>query len=724
MRSFEIKTRRFLLMASGVILFLTAEMNIAMGQKTPALTVDDYAFPATLQYSPVASQDSIKEDQSSTGIEKKHKAIEDIIDHGFSSLWIRSNSGDGTKNLLNHAQLRGMKVDYMTNGFEMFDRYKAPSISVYSPKYQGEVKKLIDSGLAQLKEIEKINYVFPFQDEPFHAGPESFDYSDDAKAAFAKLYGYDLPLNPALVRNDPKQWMDLLNFQSNTFRDGWQQVYNIVKKFEPRAKIAMTHDSHNSFGAGVKSNSKVAIDDVFHWGGGFADVFVYDIYPYLTFDYRYGELGKLPKPRISQMHYAISQLRNVTNTYGKELGFWVGTYNEAWFIRFRGPLREKQNWSEAEMVNTAVAHGSNFIISPSNYSGANMPVETRHWNNYGKAMKLIQKAGPGLLKAPRLKSKACFLFPRTQYLQLQEEYYNVGLSFELFLRSFGELDILHEEQVTDDGLNGYKVLVLGDISLLPVAVAKHIEQFVKNGGIVVADCVPQLDENKQPLKLMNQLFGVSKSETGRIFQEGQWVPFTTLPMKMSFPPPEGQKNPPVLIDTLKGNAFGKSYQFKTISPRASEVTNGEILLKMTSGQQALIRKKLGKGSVYLLGLCLQDTYFQTYRDSNEIDRKQISNLLADIFRDAKVQSHIYSSNPDIEAAIRANEKEGYLFIINHESFNPETSIRFSDIGFRVDKVVDIETGKAIGFKQTANGGAFMITAPFGTTRLLRLLPIK
>jgi hypothetical protein len=156
-----------------------------------------------------------------------------------------------------------------------------------------------------------------------------FDYSDDAKAAFVKLYGYDLPLNPESVRNDPRKWMDLLNFQSNTFRDGWQQVYNIVKKFEPRAKIAMTHDSHNSFGAGVKSNSKVAIDDVFHWGGGFADVFVYDIYPYLTFDYRYGELGKLPKPRISQMHYAISQLRNVTNTYGKELGFWVGTYNEA-----------------------------------------------------------------------------------------------------------------------------------------------------------------------------------------------------------------------------------------------------------------------------------------------------------------------------------------------------------------------------------------------------------
>jgi hypothetical protein len=58
-------------MASGVILFLTAEMNIAMGQKASILTVDDNAFPATLQYSPIASLDSIKENQSSTTIEKK-----------------------------------------------------------------------------------------------------------------------------------------------------------------------------------------------------------------------------------------------------------------------------------------------------------------------------------------------------------------------------------------------------------------------------------------------------------------------------------------------------------------------------------------------------------------------------------------------------------------------------------------------------------------------------
>ena len=568
----------------------------------------------------------------------------------------------------------------MTNGFEMFNRYDPPAISVYSPKYAGEVKNQVVLGLAQLKEIERINYVFPFQDEPFHAGFESFDYSLEAKVEFNRRYGYNMPESLEFAAVDPKKWLDLLNFQSNTFRDGWQQVYKIVKDFDARPKIAMTHDSHNSFGAGVKSDSKVAIDDVFHWGGNFADVFVYDIYPYLTFDYRYGDLGKLPKPRISQMHYAISQLRNLTTTYGKELGFWVGTYNEAWFTRFRGVERERQYWSERELAYTAIAQGSNFLISPSNYAGTNIPEETRHWEDYGKSMAIIQKAGPGLLQAPKVKAKACFLFPRTQYLQLQEEYFNVGLSFELFLRSFGELDIIHEEQVIDDDLNGYKVLVLGDVKLLPVEVAKHIEGFVRKGGIVVSDCVPQMGEYKQPLNVMTQLFGVNRSETDRIVQEGQWVPFATLPQKMSYPPLIGQKQTEVRSDTVAGHAFGKSFGFKVVSPRASKVTNGEVMLKMNSGQAALIRKKVGKGRAYLLGFCLQDTYFQTYKDSNEVAREQLRSLISNLLQDADVHSHIYSSNPDIEATVRANSKEGYVFIINHEASNPETTVRFADLG--------------------------------------------
>jgi hypothetical protein len=63
----------------------------------------------------------------------------------------------------------------MTGGFEMFDRDHPPAISVYSPRYVEEVRKRVQAGLAPMKGIERIYSVFPFQDEPFHAGPASFD---------------------------------------------------------------------------------------------------------------------------------------------------------------------------------------------------------------------------------------------------------------------------------------------------------------------------------------------------------------------------------------------------------------------------------------------------------------------------------------------------------------------------------------------------------------------
>ena len=678
-------------------------------------------FPATIQFSPVPSGME-KEGLLLHTEQTKKQSIKSVLEQGFGNFWIYNFSGDTTKKLLNYAQSLGMQIDYMTSGFEIFDRYKPSAISVYAPDYIGAVKKRIATGLAPMKEIKRIHSVFPFQDEPFHAGPEAFDFSVDAKLEFDKRYGYEMPSSLDAVRNDPKKWLDLLNFQSNTFRDGWIKVYKAVKEFDPRPKIVMTHDSHNTFGAGVKSNSKVAMDDVFYWGGDFADVYVYNIYPYMTFDYRYGEFGKLPKPRISQMHYTIAQLRNLTSTYGKEMGFWVGTYNELWFTRFRGPERKNQYWSEREISYTAIGQGANFLISPSNYNTLNLPLDTLHWQNYTEAMKVVQQAGPGLLKAPKVKAKACFLFPRTQYLQLQEEYFNVGLTFELFLRAFGELDIIHEEQITNDHLNGYKVLVLADVKLLPEKTARNIASFVQRGGIVIADCVPQMDAYQQPLQTMNKLFGVERSETDRIIQEGQWVPFVNLPPKMSFPPLADYKPQEARIDRVAGKIFQLNYGFKIISPRASEVTTGNVLLKMKSGQPALVSHRVGEGKTYLLGFCMQDTYFDTWKNDDAAGRKQLRNLISGIFNDAKINAHIYSSNPDIEASVRANPSEGYLFIINHEATDPQTTVRLADLDFPVGKIVDIESGKPVTFSRKSGVIELVIKAPFATTRLLRILP--
>jgi hypothetical protein len=337
-------------------------------------------------------------------------------------------------------------------------------------------------------------------------------------------------------------------------------------------------------------------------------------------------------------------------------------------------------------------------------------------------MNSIRRAGPGLLKAPKVKAKACFLFPRTQYLLLQEEYYNVGLTFELFLRAFGELDILHEDQVTDDKLNGYKVLVLGDVKLLPLKVARNIESFVRKGGIVIADCVPGMDARKQPMEGMAKLFGVSHAATNRLVQEGQWVPFAALPPKMSFPPPAGQKKQEVRKDSVNGTAFDRHFVFPLVSPRACTVTDGKVVLKMQSGLPALLCRKTGKGAAWFFGFCIQDSYFNTWKNTDTAGRRELRELIGDVFRDAKIQSHIHSSNPDIEAAVRASAKEGYVFIINHEAERPATSVHIAGLEFRIGKIVDLESGEPIAFSRKDGAVEFTINAALGKTRLLKLLP--
>jgi len=718
----KIAGKRLLRNIGGIALFVMIHTGPARAQENRA-PVQRNPFPSTLQFSPPPPGGSHEQHGQLTAVSWQHQSIDNVINSGFGHFWIYNFSGDSTRRLLEFAASRGMSIDYMTAGFEGFDRYTPPATSVYSPRYGAEVKDRVDSGLAPIQNVKSIYSVFPFVDEPFHAGPESFDLSEYAKARFRNVYGYPMPLDLDSVRNDPKRWLDLLNFQSNTFRDGWRQVYHAVKNFVPGAKIVMTHDSHNSFGAGVESNSKLAMDDVFHWGGDFADVYAYDIYPYMTFDYRYGELGKLPKPRISQMHYTISQLRNVTATYGKDLGFWVGTYCDNWFSRFKGPERKSQYWFENEIAYTAIAQGANYLISTSNYNTTNLPIDTLHWENFSRGMKLIQKAGAGLLKAPRLKSNVCFLFPRTQYLLSQEEYFNVGLSFELFLRAFGELDIIHEEQITDDRLNGYKALVLADVKLLPLEVARHIQAFVKNGGVVIADCLPQMDAYRQPLPIMKEVFGVDHAETNRIVQQGQWVPFTTLPPKLSFPPAQPVRQE-IRSDEVKGSALGSTFHFRVTSPRMAEATTANTLLRMNSGAPALLRRQLGKGKVYLLGFCVQDTYFQTWKNEDSSGRRQLQELVSDVFRDAALHAHIHSSNPDIEASIRANKKEAYVFVINHESPDAATLVKLDNIGFRIGKITDLETGRPLAFHNHNGAVEFNIRVPFGTTRLLRVIPAQ
>ena len=161
------------------------------------------------------------------------------------------------------------------------------------------------------------------------------------------------------------------------------------------------------------------------------------------------------------------------------------------------------SWSEREMSTTAVAHGADYLLT-----GYGIPVDAGHWESFGEGLRLLGKAGSRLLGAPKVKARACMLFPRTQTIQLQHEYFNVGLSFECFLRAFGELDMLHEEQVIDHELDDYEIVLLFDVELLPEDVAGRLAEFVRRGGTLIADSVPRMGTYKEPMTTLEDVFGV------------------------------------------------------------------------------------------------------------------------------------------------------------------------------------------------------------------------
>ena len=89
---------------------------------------------------------------------------------------------------------------------------------------------------------------------------------------------------------------------------------------------------------------------------------------------------------------------------------------------------------------------------------------------------------------------------------------------------------------------------------------------------------------------------------------------------------------------------------------------------------------------------------------------------------AGVSPHVRSSNPDIEAAVRANEEEGFLFIINHEATSPETTVQLADLGFDIGHVTDMGTGENVAFERDGISVRLDATAPLGEFRLLNVRP--
>jgi hypothetical protein len=639
----------------------------------PRLDLAD-VFPTTMRLSELRGLDP-------PAIERE---IDDIRAHGFNTLTFNAHRlgakpGSPYDHAEDYAQRQGMAISYSFQGdFCLLQREGVPSVSVFSPEYRDAIRPRIQAAVETCRQVPRLLNVQGYMDEPFQVSGNTFDDRPPAKVEFKRRYGIDLPTREQ-ARQDPALWLKYVDFWSDGFAAGWRQSYAMVKELCPDVWVELTHDSHCTFGAAGRGYTSFwAVDDVFHWGAPF-DAVNYDIYPYISTDFRTGAFGQNRLPRLAGMHMAFAQMRNLATTHDKKLGFWL---ESGWDKNLAPDAPGRQFvWSPRELTYTAIAAGCDYLNT---FWG--IPEDPRWWETYRSTMNEVKSIAPLLTRSRVPRAPAAFLFPRTQHVLLQEEYWNVMVALEAYRQAAGGLDCIHEEQLAKGTLKEYKILVLFDIRLMKRHDAEIVRDWVQAGGRLIADEVPSLDENRQPLGVFEPLFGVKGSAAVQI------------------------------------GAISVSGRREELWGRRSYERNGATVIggPADGAWAPLLSQRAGKGEAFLFNFPVKECYLDALtRAKADGAADAVLMLLFTVARAADGLGNATSTNPNIEAAVRQTpDGTALLLLINHESRDETTVVSVPNLppgGI----VRDLVSGARLGAGERY---AMKLQCPWGETRLLGFFP--
>ena len=157
-------------------------------------------FPVTIQPSPLPGQPAWNE-LAARGDARAllRSAIDQCVRHGFTGLEYPFHLAPELEQYaLEYARSRRLFLAHNYTfakggwGGDLRPR-KPPAISVFADGYLDAVKEKLAPVLAQAERLSGLYNLFCYQDEPFHAVPESFDHSEPAKEQFRKRFGYEMP---------------------------------------------------------------------------------------------------------------------------------------------------------------------------------------------------------------------------------------------------------------------------------------------------------------------------------------------------------------------------------------------------------------------------------------------------------------------------------------------------------------------------------------------------
>lgn len=444
--------------------------------------------------------------------------IDDVIDHGFNTvvvtgmdvvsldqydweherLWMRM-----LKEQERYAQVRGAAVSYNYGCLpHSFSRTEPMTHCRHAPGHSDLLRQKVQHQVRTAARVPRL-VSLEILDEPLVTA-QSVCRCEHCQRRYAERYGRPMPTDEELPARPERERLDYYQFLSDYWDEEFRELYQFAGEVEQRPVLNLTLCG-TSFGL---YNPRMYFTDAVAWGRH-CDWIDFDIYPYFYPLFR--AAADLP---MHSVHYNFGGHRVLARHYGKPLGFFVEIEDRN-YPQILVPVN-----ASVEVLYMALAQGVDYVKTFINLPHYHAPTQER-WDRLGQELRRINRYGALLTRVARPRARVTMLFgytdwllrPKTRFEDLPagdvtwddrpyDRYwpYNEAPinAFELLTRAFGEADLV-PEQLLDAELGHYGALLVTGIVYLPRAAAHEIERFVRSGGVLLTDGLPQRDEDGMPL---------------------------------------------------------------------------------------------------------------------------------------------------------------------------------------------------------------------------------
>jgi len=458
------------------------------------------------------------------------RIVDDVAAHGFNVVTlghVRYPHPLSHENRIRragerHAQEIGLRLATHGDLVPSFSRSAPPADCIRDT--EAFDRSLREKTLPLLEAGKRVPRLFQMEilDEPLVA-PMMICRCPRCLQAFERQYGYPMPdWEETCAPGRESERTDLLAFAG----DYWAAIFRRCYEFKQQSGASF--DVHHTFCMLTFGTfcSRYYWRDGFNWMP-YCDRFDWDVYPYIYPVWR--AHAELQRPNI---RYHFAGHRSLARFHGKDMGHWLDLSDRN-VPHWIPPVR-----ASSELLYTAIGQNAKLVRTFWNLTfGRNNGVRRERWDALGEDLRKIGRYASVLTLAQKPHAPLAMLFPATDWalrhhtsaadlppgipvsdfpLKIDDAPFNDWFpyngplynAYELLLRAFGEADLLPEQMgALPEQLAYHRAIAVWHTQFLSAACAAALVAFVKAGGLLLCDGVPEFDERGKPLEGFAALFG-------------------------------------------------------------------------------------------------------------------------------------------------------------------------------------------------------------------------